>query len=760
MLKKRLPKLLLTASILPFVASHSAQAEVSDKSSSPSRESVTNGATTIDADQLEIYLDKELHAKGDAILRTDGQAIFGDQIDYNLLNHELKANGNVRVEQNGDVTTGPALKMKLDERVGEMQSPTFMLNAKPVEANVNPLNSKTILRPSFSRGTASEMAFEGPDKEHLKDVRYTTCEVGKDDWFLRAKDLELDHYTGTATAKHASIEFQGVPILYTPWIDFPFVSQRKSGLLAPTFGTTSRSGVELQTPFYWNIAPNMDATVGTRVLSKRGIQLQGEYRYLNENYRGIDNLEFLPQDDLTGRNRFYGKFKHDQIFGNGFSGGFQYERVSDNQYFSDLSTHIITTSRVNLAQQAYLNYSTEHWSFSGLAQQYQTLDGVSYPYKRVPQLTLNGNKDWDLFSGNLYSQFVRFEQSKNAVPSVTGNRLTVYPNITIPFSRSFGYVTPKLGLNYTQYDLGGIRTFNLNGTTAQYDSDTRALPVFSVDSGMYFDRNFRVIKNAYIQTLEPRMYYVYIPYHDQSKTPIFDTGLADVNLGTLFSENQYTGNDRVNNANQLSLALTSRIIDEKTGIQRLAATVGQRFYFVDQKVTLPGETPRSDNSSDLVAALTARLLNHWNVDTGWQYNTSSDRTIKSNIGLRYNPEPGRTLNLSYRFTKDNLEQVNMSSEWPLGGGWYGLGRWNYSLREKKPIEAIAGFEYNAGCWLGRAVVQRVSTATANANYALFFQLELGGLASIGTSPLDLIKRSIQGYSATSAIPETIQQQQF
>jgi LPS-assembly protein len=228
----------------------------------------------------------------------------------------------------------------------------------------------------------------------------------------------------------------------------------------------------------------------------------------------------------------------------------------------------------------------------------------------------------------------------------------------------------------------------------------------------------------------------------------------------LFMENQFVGNDRINNANQLSLAVTTRMIDAKTGEQRLAATLGQRFYFTDQKVGVPGETLRTGNTSDIVTAVTARLLNKWNVDTAWQYNTDTSRTVKANIGMRYNPEPGKVLNLSYRYTKESLEQINISSQWPLGAGWYGLGRWNYSLRESQPIEGLAGIEYDAGCWQARTVMQRVSTATANANYALFFQLELGGLASIGSNPFTLLKRGIPGYTSTGLIPDSYQQQSY
>lgn len=715
------------------------------------------GATTIDAQRLEVYLDRKMHAIGDAELHQNGQAIFGDRIDYDVLNEALHVIGNTRIEQGGNTVTGTELRMKLDERIGEMKEPVFTM--RTTSANATP----TPGAPKFARGDARSVQFEGPGKERLFGARYTTCEAGDDSWFLRAGELELDHHTDTGTAKHASVEFKGVPILYTPWIDFPFHNQRKSGFLSPSWATTSRSGFDITLPYYWNIAPNMDATLGARYMSKRGMQVAGEFRYLNENFSGEDRVEYLASDNNSGDSRYFVNLKHRHVFGNGWSGDFNIERVSDDQYFADMTTHIITTSRVNLPQQANLNWSNGTWNFNALAQQYQTLDKLSYPYQRLPQLTLTGAKDWDWLSGSLYTQFVRFDRSDNAPSSVTGNRFTAYPSISLPLGTSYGYVTPKFGVHYTKYDLSGNTALTLNGVADNYESDTRVLPIFSVDSGLYFDRDVRIVRNRYTQTLEPRIFYAYIPYQDQRRLPIFDTAESDLNLSTLFSENQYTGNDRVNNANQISLAVTSRLIDASTGIQRLAATVGQRFYFSGQKVMLnPNTAPREADTSDIITAVTARLLNHWNVDAGWQYNTDADQTVKSNIGARYNPEPGKTLNLSYRYTRNTqtlreLEQIDLSTEWPFAPRWYGLARLNYSIAEKRPIETLAGAEYDAGCWQARAVMQRVETATANANYALYFQLELGGLASIGTSPLSLLKRSIPGYSSSALVPDNFQQ---
>ncbi len=771
--------------------------------------SFEHGSIIIEGDTMDFYLDRKMRSSGNASIKKDKQSIYGDNIEYDVQNDELHVVGNTRIEFDGLKVWGPELRMKLYDNIGEMKGPSFELDTQfseipyigaakatdvldqdnagtgaMVSSTANNLMSQNIEdtvsydanvgRPqNKSRGDAKAVLFEGENKKVLKSASYTTCEVGIDDWYIKASELELDSYTKTATAWNARVEFMGVPLLYTPWIDFSYLNQRKSGFLSPTVGTTSRSGFEVQVPYYWNIAPDMDATLGTRILSKRGVQLQGEFRYLDENYSGTSSAEYLPSDSNTGEDRYYLNLNHRHAFGSGWSGGYNIEKVSDDEYFSELSTRITVTSRINLPQQGYVNYADDVWSFNGLVQKYQTLDQLSFPYERLPQLTLQGDKEWGMANTKLYTQWVSFDRKEDepfrlATPNngllttgVTGSRFTAYPSVSVPFERPYGYITPKFGVHYTTYSLDN-EAYTLTGplaATGSYESDNRTLPIFSLDTGLFFDREVNVVKNKYTQTLEPRLFYVYVPYRDQSMFPVFDTAEADLNLGTLFMENQFTGNDRINDANQLSLAVTTRMIDARTGVQRLAATLGQRFYFSDQQVTIPGTPPRTNNSSDIVAAVTAKLANNWNVDAAWQYNTDSSSTVKSNIGARYNPEPGKVLNLSYRYTEDRLEQINVSGQWPLGGGWYGMGRWNYSMFENQPIEGLAGIEYDAGCWQARSVLQRVSTATADANYALFFQLELGGLTSIGSNPLSLLQRGIPGYSPSGTIPYTYGQTQ-
>ena len=774
---------------------------------------VANGAVIIEGDRLEVQLDRSLTSLGNASLKAGGNIILGDRIEFDEQNRMTHSSGNASIESNDSLVKGPSFHLNIDESTGEMPNATFFMykplinlsplgnlgeriygqkpeinndllsgvidrNMKPINGEMQPLipnDNKDSVEPKkvSSRGDAQMLFFEGASKKRLLKSRYTTCEADSDDWYIKSGQLKIDDETKTAVATNATVEFKGVPILYTPWINFPYANQRKSGLLAPTWGTTTKSGFEVLLPFYWNISPNMDATVSTRELSKRGIQYAGEFRYLEENFSGLDNIEFLPSDDMTQKDRYFARVKHQQNFGSGWTGGIDVARVSDSQYFSDLSTHIITTSQVNLLQQANINYSGSIWQFGALAQKYQTLDNVSYAYERLPQLTLNGSKEWD-WGGitRVQNQLVRFEANQNSTFDVkSATRFSTYPSISFPMNKPYGYVTPKLGVNYTSYNLDNISSSPMQtGAWINYDKTAdRTLPIFSLDSGLFFERDTSIVSRNYTQTLEPRLFYVYIPYQDQSHLPVFDTGLTDLNMGTLFTENQYSGGDRINNANQLSASISSRMIDADTGEQRLAATIGQRFYFDDQKVGLPNEVLRSGTSSDFVASATAHLVNKWNLDAAWQYNTDTGDTIKANFGARYNPMPGKVLNFGYRFTKDNLDQVNMSTQWPLGNRFYGLARLNYSLRDKSFIENIGGIEYDAGCWQSRFVFQRVQTISVAtgptsplpsgpANYAIFFQLELGGMASIGANPLQLINRNIPGYKSSGLLPDNYRQE--
>jgi LPS-assembly protein len=732
------------------------------------------GAIEIEGDTLQLRMDRQMRAIGNAVIRKEGQQVTGDDIRYDIQNDELQVDGNAVITAGQTTIKGPMLRMRMSENIGEMRDVTIEFKSSPPPPSNqdsspllsddaillsdpkryledNELYSTKSQTTSFDniRATAKQVLFEGQNVKRLKNASYTSCAADIDDWYIKTNNLELNDYTRTGEATNAFVEFKGVPILYTPWMSFSYNNQRKSGLLAPLWGTTSRSGFELLTPYYINIRPDMDATIATRFLSKRGMQLQGEFRYLGEGYSGINSLEYLDKDDLTDQTRFYAKLSHAQRFNEHWSGGYNLEKVSDDKYFSEMATRIQVTSRVNLQQTAFVDYQDENWTFNGSVQRYQNLDNKSFVYQRLPQLTVNYDNSWHGFTTQTAAQYVFFDSMQEMGKVATGSRLNFYPSLSYPMKNSYGFITPKFGVNTTQYSLS-------NNVPAGYSEDynqlNRTLPIFSLDSGLYFDRESNLFGTNYTHTLEPRAYYVYIPYRDQSKIPIFDTALATLNQDSIFTENQFIGGDRVNNANQTTLAITSRLVDAETGIERLSATLGQRFYFEDQKVALPNTSASTRKSSDILAGFTARLSSRLNLDTFWQYDPDRGNMERNNYLLRYNPEPGKSFSFGYRYTANTLEQFDTSVQWPFGAGWYGISRLNYSIRDGNAVQFLGGLEYDAGCWQARAVMQRVQTATADANYAMFFQLELGGLTSIGANPLNVIKRNIPTYMRTYDIP--------
>lgn len=696
----------------------------------------------IGGERIQGHHDIETEVIGEAELRRWGQIISADRLRYNKPDDEVFAQGSVRIEQKGDITEGSELKLKLKDRIGYLQQPVFQLTQQ---------------KPA-GRGDAKILLFEGEDKYRVEDARYTTCQAGSDDWYLHASNLEINRTTQVGTANHAYIDFMGVPILYTPWMNFSLNSERKSGFLSPGFGSTVNSGAEFSQPYYWNIAPNRDATITPRFMTKRGLQLKSELRYLDPKYAGIANLEVLPNDQLVNQDRNFMSLKHQHNMGSGWTGTLNLEKASDDNYFRDLSTNIGVTSQINLLRDGILShvgaYRGMNWNFSARSQSFQTLQDplapIVTPYRRT-QMLLNGTNvvNW---SGNnlgpgavlsLNSELVNFSHS--SLPNA--RRFSLYPSVSLPLTPIYGYIIPKIGLHSTSYSFGD--------STAQPDIN-RTLPIFSVDSGLYFERDIRLFGTNYQQTLEPRLYYVRTPFRDQSQIPVFDSGDFGFGIPQIFSENRFVGVDRISDANQVTLGVTSRFFEE-TGIERLRGTLAQRYYLSLPQVTLPGGTPPTRKYSDVLASIGGRITNALTLDTLWQYDPQLKQTGNFSLTGRYLPAPGNILNVSYRYTPattlapTGIKQIDTSAQWPLTGRWNGLARWNHSILDSKNLETLAGLEYNAGCWAFRAVVHSFATTTSQRSDSIFFQLELNGIGSIGSNPLDVLTRNIYGYTQTTKI---------
>lgn len=694
----------------------------------------------LEADRMEGHAGQDLKARGTVRLERGGLSLFADEVEYLQPTNEVTGSGNVRLERSTDRIEGDQFRYDLDNDEGFVDKPKFF----------SPKNAK---RPRIARGNAGLVKFLGPNRERFSDARYTTCEPGQDDWFLRVRDLQLDRKVNIGEATNATVEFKGVPIFYWPWLTFPLGNERKSGFLTATFGTTGRSGLEAEIPYYWNIAPNMDATFSPRLLSRRGILLGNEFRYLYPNFNGELHGDLLPNDRQTGDSRSLLAFRHQHALGAGWSAFADVNRVSDDNYFRDLSTRITETSTINLPRDVGVNYAGSTWSFLGRTLSYQTLQDPTQAfrnslYRLRPQLQITGvNPDVRGFAVRLFGEATDFGHPTDA----EGRRFVLNPEASYTLGNAYSFITPKLGYHYTRYDL--------RRTPFGEPDITRSLPIFSVDSGLFFERDTTFRQRAYRQTLEPRLFYVNVPFEDQSRIPRFTTGLADFNFVQLFTENRFSGPDRVGDANQVTLATTTRFIEEDTGIERLRAIIGQRYNFRRQRVTLDGPNVADDRkSSDLLLGLSGQLSTKWSLDSALQFNPENQHLERVSAGVRYSPAIGKVVNLSYRSASKTAvpaegipEQADLSFQWPVGRNWYGLGRVNYSFRDSRLLEGLLGVEYNRGCWELRLVAHRFTTAEQLVSTSFFIQLELNGLSRFGTNPLEVLKQNIPGYVKTQEI---------
>ena len=732
MARRVLPLVLASMCALPAGAQEGIPLRLERRLAPPPPRIERDAVRFLSADRITGDETKQVTATGNVAIRQRGAAIFADRLEYDVQADTAVATGNVRLERAGDTVTGPRLVYRIDEGTGEMERPQFAI-------------PKTEERRSASRGSAERALLEGDEKSRLFRAEYTTCPVPRDDWVLRVAELEIDGKNQVGTAWNSAVHFLGVPILYSPWLSFPINNARKTGFLAPTLGSSGQSGFEFALPWYWNIAENQDATITPKIYSKRGLQVGGEYRYLRPTFSGQADAEFLPNDSITGTDRYLVALRHSQRLPLGMSLAVNAQKVSDNDYFRDLSTRVASTSQTNLPRDVIVGYQDDVWSATARAIAYQTLQDplapVTPPYRQLPQVFVTGLKqdvygtDWLL--GGEYANY------KHAT-LVTGQRLIAYPQVSLPLRRPWGYVTPKAGFHYTSY--------NMAANEQGYADATRSVPLASVDAGLFFDRPWSFAGRDYYQTLEPRLFYVYVPYRDQTKLPNFSTAEVDFGTNALFRENRFIGGDRVGDANQVTMAVTSRLVEPASGLERLKATLGQIYYFEPQRVTLdPAAKPREGSKSDLLALVTGQVTPTFALDASLAYDAGANRARQFDVAARYSPQPGRVLNAAYRFTRDFVEQVDISAQWPVTAGLNLVGRWNWSVQDRKLIEGLAGFEYNAGCWEIRAVAHRFITATQQVSTSFQIQLELSGLSRIGINPLETLRQNISGYRRSDEI---------
>ncbi len=662
---------------------------------------------------------------GGVLLRQGDKLAGAESARFDATRKALLLEGNVRYEDSGSQVESDSAEFAYDLGRIRFEGANFVLDA------------------NGGRGAAEALEINQRGTLELDGVSYTTCPPGSNDWLLLAKDIDLDTRSGVGTAKGVRLRFQGVPILYTPYISFPIGDARKSGILTPQIGSTRRGGREITAPFYWNIAPNYDATITPRLLTDRGLQMGAQFRYLTNTSDGSAKVEYLASDSILDESRYLLQLRHRKMFVNGWRNRIDYREVSDSQYFEDLGGTLSISSITHLNRSVRFDYHTETLSLFGQVQDFQTIDDailpVDEPYRRVPQLLMRGNwpEKWLGMRFGLNGELVNFDRDVG----VTGWRLNVAPTVELPLSRPGWFITPAVTLDHTRYELSDT-------LPGEVSDPSRSVPISSLDIGMILERSMGGSSAGRVQTLEPRVLYVHVPHRDQDNLPVFDTITPDLNLVSLYRTNRFLGVDRIADVDQVSLGITSRVLDTTSGRELVTATVGQTRFLSSSGVTLPGEPFVTEESSDYIAEVRFLVYENLNFDFGHQWGRKDRGTTRSEARLQYRPASNKILNLAYRFRRDSLEQGDVSWSWPIGPRWNFVGRYKYSLRDKKALEEFFGFEYESCCWGLRVVSRRhISTRDGTRDSSIGLQLVLKGFSSVGTAADKLLERGILGYSA-------------
>jgi LPS-assembly protein len=693
---------------------------------------------TIDADRIEGITELEVSAIGDAEIRRGDLTIFGQTLRYNREFGRIEADGGVRLQSGPDRFSGLRLEYSTVDDTGVFEEPTYLIQ-----------------RDRIARGSAERLEFLGKNRYRLTRATFTTCVPGQEDWRVEADELELDYEEEEGRASWPRLRFFEATILTAPFAFFPLENRRKSGFLTPSYAQSTARGFEVSLPYYWNIAPERDATLTPSLMARRGLQLKNQVRYLDRRYNGELRLEYMPEDRLFRGSRYGLSLQHAHNFSPALTAQVDYNRVSDHAYLVDLATHVRQVSQTNLPQDAFVNYVGAIGRFGyGLqarVQRFQTLQDpaapIVPPYHREPQLSFStGRNDIAGFlDTSLPAEFTRFTHPR----LVEGSRYALQPTLAAPRLAPGWFLTPKAGVRHIGYDL-------TRPAPGQPERPSATIPFFSLDSGLIFERDSPWFGERLTQTLEPRLFYVYVPHVNQAQLPLFDTALADFNYPQLFSENRFSGGDRFGDANHVTAAVTSRFLAPQ-GVEVFRATVGQRYHFQGERVGLtPGAPVRNFESSDVLASLGGRIFHHVTFDATTQYNPRDNQAERYMVGARYAPEIGKVLNASYRFSRDAIRQLDLSAQWPVRPGWYAVGRYNYSFLDRRLLEGLAGIEYNAGCWVFRGVVQRIRAAAEVSSTAFYLQLEFSGVGQLGTDEaVALLRRNVPGYSVSNPTDLTL-----
>ncbi len=710
--------------------------------------------------------DLETVAEGDAEFRRGGVVIRADRLSYDHPDDLALARGKVRISRDGNVYSGPELQLHVQRFEGWFLEPSYHFGR------------------TGAGGTARRFDFIDEQRAVATGATYTSCPApegfGEPAWMLSTERVKMDFEANEGIAEQAVLRFYGVPILAAPVLSFPLTDERKSGWLPPSINIDSKSGLQVSVPYYWNIAPNRDATLTPLVSAKRGLGAEVEFRYLEPRYHGIARTHLLPNDRLSGRSRYALDLAHESLLPRDTTVGLRALRVSDDTYWKDFPRGVPSITPRLLASDLHATRNFGEGSVYARVQGWQVLQDpaarIEAPYERAPQVGVR----WSRRHGGLEFAFEgelnRFVDPSDGTQTSrpTGARLHALGSLSRPYATPGWSLTPKLSFNAASYALdealpGGRRTLS------------RVIPTLSVDSAWVLERDTTWFGRAVRQTLEPRLLYVNTPYRAQDARLAFDSAAKDFNFESIFTENAFSGVDRVADAHQLTAGVTTRLLDPQTGAESLRLGLVQRYLLRDQRITSdcvasadpfapPVCTPLTQRFSDVLLLGSTTVVPHWTLDASVQYSPDIKRTVRSIVGARYSPGPFRTVGATYRLTRGLSEQVELGWQWPMagatpdatrdtrlrsadgrtsgsgcGGSWYSVGRINYSTRESRVTDSVLGLEYDAGCWIGRVVAERLSTGRSEATTRLLLQLELVGLSRLGSNPLQVLKDNIPGY---------------
>jgi LPS-assembly protein len=710
--------------------------------------------TFVSGDVLTARSELEAVIEGQAMLRRGDTVIRADRLEYDQSDDQAKARGAIRINRAGNLYEGSALELKLDSFEGFLTQPRYRF-----------LKNE-------AHGEADRVDFLDSSRSVIHNANYTTCQrqPGPNwlpDWILRASSIHIDSEEEVGQAEDAVLSFKGVPILPLPSMSFPLSDKRKSGFMPPTFVPDNINGLEFTLPYYWNIAPNRDATLTPSIMSKRGVDLGAEFRYLESDAKGLVQTNYMPTDTLRNRARWSFATTHsgtidtgdDDLGGLGFK--VNLNRVSDDNYWLDFPRGTRSLTPRLLPTDVTVAWLRDDFSATLRTLKWQTLQDataiITPPYDRMPQLNARyGRSHVAGFDYSLDLDITQFQGDRALTNQPDALRSSVVAQLSHPWLAPGWFVTPKLQWSSTQYEfnapLAGFAT-----------SASRALPTFSLDSGLILERDTSFFGRGFRQTLEPRAFYVYTPYRDQSSLPIYDTAPLDFNVASIYNENAFSGSDRIADNNLLTLGATTRLLDPANGAEAARFSIAQQLRFADQRVTVPGGAPVTDRSSDLILGATINWNPQWSLDSTVQLNPSTNSSDRTTLSGRYSPSNYRVLSATYSLQRGVSELVDLGWQWPINdlwgdkgqdrgagrglgsGRWYSVGHLNYSLKDKKQIDSVFGFEYDAGCWLGRVVLERSQRSGAAANLRSMFQLEFVGFSRLGSSPLQSLKDNIPRY---------------